>query len=306
LEQRIARAWRKNQTRPVTVINLVSEKTIEHGMLETLSNKQALSDGVLDLKGDLKEIKLRSGGQAFLDKLNQLIAPMPQDKPGMAPSKPPLLVDRPLAFAQALEGKINGALLRCEERYPQEGPHSVLFVVVDRDAAQWRDKLADLHGEYFGPGKSDPLTPVRLEIIDRATDEALERLMDAGLVARSTRAIRPLWPVDRTNGAPQTLSDAERVKASSLRVQAGRKLKMCSLLAAGELLDESRVALSDGLLVLGKALAVEHRLVEPQSIEETLLSPLALVWKETLPLLRGFIQDPNQSIGPVLGALEKM
>ena len=30
LEQRIARAWRKYQTRPVTVINLVSENTLEH------------------------------------------------------------------------------------------------------------------------------------------------------------------------------------------------------------------------------------------------------------------------------------
>src|SRR5262245_7600829 len=52
LEQRIARAWRKNQTKPVTVINLVSEKTIEHRMLETLAQKQALSDGVLDRQGN--------------------------------------------------------------------------------------------------------------------------------------------------------------------------------------------------------------------------------------------------------------
>ncbi len=37
LEQRIARAWRKNQTRPVTVVNLISEKTIEHRMLGTLA-----------------------------------------------------------------------------------------------------------------------------------------------------------------------------------------------------------------------------------------------------------------------------
>src|SRR5205085_5434383 len=47
LEQRIARAWRKHQSRPVTVINLVSENSIEHRMLETLSIKQALADGVL-------------------------------------------------------------------------------------------------------------------------------------------------------------------------------------------------------------------------------------------------------------------
>ena len=39
LEQRIARAWRKNQTRPVTVINLVAEETIEHGMLASLAQK---------------------------------------------------------------------------------------------------------------------------------------------------------------------------------------------------------------------------------------------------------------------------
>jgi hypothetical protein len=37
LEQRIARAWRKHQTRPVTVINLISENTIEHRMLGTLA-----------------------------------------------------------------------------------------------------------------------------------------------------------------------------------------------------------------------------------------------------------------------------
>jgi len=63
LEQRIARAWRKNQTRSVTVINLVSEKTIEHGMLATLANKQALADGVLDRRGDLDAIPLRGGSQ---------------------------------------------------------------------------------------------------------------------------------------------------------------------------------------------------------------------------------------------------
>ena len=91
LEQRIARAWRKHQTRPVTVINLVSEKTIEHRMLDTLSNKQALADGVLDRMGDLKEIKLQSGRQAFLAKLNQLVAqPAEGAKPEAREMKPPL------------------------------------------------------------------------------------------------------------------------------------------------------------------------------------------------------------------------
>src|SRR6266550_3344411 len=106
LEQRIARAWRKHQTRPVTVINLVSENTIEHRMLGTLANKQALADGVLDSKGDLKEIKMRGGRQAFLARLQQLMAPTPAAAPctdlksEISNLKSPMPADRPLGFAR--------------------------------------------------------------------------------------------------------------------------------------------------------------------------------------------------------------
>ena len=40
LEQRIARAWRKNQTRSVTVVNLVCEDSIEHGILHLLARSR--------------------------------------------------------------------------------------------------------------------------------------------------------------------------------------------------------------------------------------------------------------------------
>src|SRR5438093_7113275 len=90
LEQRIARAWRKHQTRPVTVINLVSRDTIEQRMLETLSNKQALADGVLDRKGDLSQIKFGGGRQAFLAKLQQLVAAPAVPKADTCESEPPL------------------------------------------------------------------------------------------------------------------------------------------------------------------------------------------------------------------------
>ena len=68
LEQRIARAWRKQQTRAVTVVNLISENTIEHRMLATLADKQALAGGVLDREGDLKEVKLRGGRQMMIER----------------------------------------------------------------------------------------------------------------------------------------------------------------------------------------------------------------------------------------------
>ena len=61
LEQRIARAWRKNQTRSVSVVNLVAEGTIEHRSCICIGQKQALADGVLDGEGDLDALKMPSG-----------------------------------------------------------------------------------------------------------------------------------------------------------------------------------------------------------------------------------------------------
>ena len=75
LEQRIARAWRKNQMRTVDVINLVTEDSIEHSMLHVLSQKQALADGVLDGHDDLKAMKLPSGRRAFVERMSAMMAP---------------------------------------------------------------------------------------------------------------------------------------------------------------------------------------------------------------------------------------
>jgi len=304
LEQRIARAWRKHQTRAVTVINLVSENTIEHRMLGTLSNKQALADGVLDRRGDLKEIKLQTGRQAFLAKLQQLVtAPAQGPKPEAREVKPPLPADRPRGFAAAVRQRINGALLRCEERYPNDGAHSVLYVVVERDAAQYREQLGALHEEYFGAGQWDPLSPVRLEVIDRVTDEALQRLIDAGLLAKTTRASRPLWPAESLEATPPPLSALELERLSAHRQRAARKLKIARVLCDAGLNDEARAALIEAVPPLGCALAVQNRFPEPASSDHALLPPLSSCWKQALPLLRELTSDPARPCLPVLEAL---
>jgi hypothetical protein len=98
-------------------------------------------------------------------------------------------------------------------------------------------------------------------------------LIQAGLLASSTRATRPLWPPDPAAPAPEPLSQAEREKAAAYRVQAARKLKMASVLAGGDLADEARAALLEAVEPLGRALAVENRLPEPPSVEAALLPP---------------------------------
>ena len=73
LEQRVARAWRKHQTRAVSVINLVSENTIEHRMLGLLDQKRVLAEGVIDRRGELSAMRMPTSRAAFLERLHSVL-----------------------------------------------------------------------------------------------------------------------------------------------------------------------------------------------------------------------------------------
>ena len=141
-------------------------------------------------------------------------------------------------------------------------------------------------------------------MIDRATDEAIQNLMAAGLLAKTVRAARPLFPEGEAVTLPP-LSGAEQAKIEELRAQSGRKLKMARLLGDGEFLDEARAALLAAIQALGQALAVENRLPEPSAPEETIQAPLSICWRDALPLVRGFVSDRTQPWKPVTACLEK-
>jgi superfamily II DNA or RNA helicase len=304
LEQRIARAWRKNQTRPVTVVNLVSESTIEHRMLDTLANKKALADGVLDLRGDLNEIKLRGGGQAFLERLQRLMGSALAAEP-----RPPIAIDpRPVdpsaAFSRRALETINGAMIRCEERFPDKSSHSVLVVVVDGPIGVHVPRLQSIHQELFGPGKTDPLAPVRLEILDRATDEAIQRLIAAGLLAPTARASRPLFPAGTDQERP--LTPDEIAKARGLRELAGRRLKMARILGEGGFDEEARQPFLEAIVGFSRACATERRLPEPADTEDALRPPLSCALGDGLTVLRDFAANESMSWRPAADALAKL
>jgi hypothetical protein len=286
------------------VVNLVSEGTIEHRMLETLASKQALADGVLELRGDLKEIRFKGGRQALLARLQQMLGPAPSPTGHEAERSKVLPVDRALAFSSLAAEKLRQALVRCEERYPLEGSHSVLVAVVDADAALWREKLMALHKEVFANGHSDPLS--RIEVIDRGTDEALKRMIDAGLIVPATRAIRPLYCRDGDAPAAIPLSDSEKQKALAYRQKSSRKLKMALLLEGGGLVEEAREATLETVLLLGRALAVENRVPEPAELNEALQAPLSLYWSEALPAISEFAVAPSSPASQAVKALQKI
>jgi ERCC4-related helicase len=312
LEQRIARAWRKHQTKPVTVYNLISENTIEHRMLETLAIKQSVATSVLDRPGEVKEIKLRSGRQAFVERLQQLVTPAHKTfgaRPGgtvssTSPSrKSP--TDPALAFAQTASELLHGMIHRCEEQYPISGAHTVLTVVVERGAAEQVEKLRSLHGELFGPGKTDPLTPTLLEVMDRATYEAIQRLIAAGLISKTTRASRPLLP-DENNPESSPLSPEEIAKAKTYRDQAIRKLKMARLLGEGGFDEEARPVLLETLRALGRAFAVERRLPEPSEVNDVIQPPLSHAFAGALPKFKAFLENSGTNWKPVAESLSDL
>jgi hypothetical protein len=217
-----------------------------------------------------------------------------------------LPVDRAQAFCERALSLLPTGLVRCEERYPLDGPHSVVVAVVERDAALWRERLAPVHQELFGPGVSDPLAPVKLEVIDRATDDAINRLIEAGLLVRQTRAARLLHPQDQPAAAAPALTEAERQQIATHKQLAARKIKMARALGAEDLLEETREALLAALHAGSRALAVQHRLPEPATPQDAVLPPLALHWGEALPVLRGFAGNPTHDWKPVTDALAKL
>jgi len=289
LEQRIARAWRKHQTQPVTVVNLISEDTLEHRMLDTLATKQTVADSVLDRPGSITEISIGGSRQAFLARLQQLLTPSTTTPPATTETGPRRPADPALAFAEAARERINGALIRCEERYPQDELRSVILLVVENDVPSRRPALESLYRDHFPPHSMGQDEPPQLEVIDRATDEALQRLMKAGLIAKSDRAARPLVGVDPAT--PPVLSAEEEARLTSLRTQIDRKLKMARLLADGDLHDEARASLAEATLFTARLLAAKHRLPEPATVDEALRPPLSLHWQDGAgPLLR-FLSD---------------
>jgi hypothetical protein len=77
LEQRIARAHRMGQKRPVQVYLLVTEYTLEESLLGTLSAKQELALAALDPDSDVTQVDLTSGIEELKRRLERLLGAGP-------------------------------------------------------------------------------------------------------------------------------------------------------------------------------------------------------------------------------------
>ena len=145
---------------------------------------------------------------------------------------------------------------------------------------------------------------MRLEVIDRSTEEAVRRLCESGLLQMRIRATRHLYP--ETGDAATSLSDEEQARIASQRDRFKRKLKMARILAAEDLLDEARDALRDSILSAARVIAGRARLPEPERLEEVLLLPLGARWGDSRTLIQDFLENPHNAVEPLLHALQSL
>jgi superfamily II DNA or RNA helicase len=236
LEQRIARAWRKHQQRAVTVVNLVCEDSIEHGMVHLLGAKQALADGVLDGQGDLAALKMPSGRAAMIERMQALMQAGER-----AAGVPPRAVPPEETISEDLQRRHGARALLIEARQGGDG-RTRMLAVLDLDGralAAESKRLAELADA--GPA---------VEVIDRAAWLAIERLQASGVLQFTGGPSRVLH---RAAGLKEDDGGATRARAMELRAQAERVVRKAQVLSAGGFPEEAPALLARAIGLAGAA-----------------------------------------------------
>jgi hypothetical protein len=295
LEQRIARAWSPALTRSLTVLSLVTEHSLEQRIHLA---KERFAGAAGTRKPD------------FTERLAEIWQPFERaaeiERKVTAPPAEADAPDRPRQFCAGAQALLGDALVACEERFPERRDGSVLLVVVDREAERWREQLRPLEEKYLRsrPGGGQE-AGVQMQVMDRAAAEALRQLADAGLVHATTRASRQLYPAPEADRAAR-LPLPEQERARQARERHARKIKMARVLAAEEMTAEGRLALTEAVHEMGRALAIEHCQLEPSTGLSALDPPLDRFWPigaTGVSTLRTFLQDERAPLEPVLRIL---
>ena len=262
LEQRIARAWRKHQTRSVHVVNLISEGTIEHRMVGTLAAKQQLADGILDARGDLADVRMpTAAGGRFLDRLRILMETKVQPSAAAPPLPAPSLVER-------LRTRLGADTARrvIDIRVLAADTQAAAIVIVDHRETEVEHAIVSRWPEIATAGSA----PAAVEIVDAATWDVIERLARRGLLP--TLAV----PADRDPAG----EERRRERAEELLRSAERKREMSGVLCAAGFVAEAAAPAHDAVELALAAVAVRHSLAaegDGVPLAESLLSGPMLV-----------------------------
>jgi hypothetical protein len=273
LEQRIARAWRKNQMRSVSVINLVTEDSIEHNILHLLGRKQALADGVIDGAGDLASLKMPSGRAAFVERMQAMMAVSPRPLVRVLPPEEILVAD--------LLERHGDKVLLAEARHGIDG-RLKLLIVFDLDAPALAAETTRLSS----------VDTVAVDVVDRTTWLTMQRFAASGLLQFTHQARllhRSAALAEQGVDAP-----APDQRSGQLIAEAERALRMAKVLASGGFPEEMPGLLARVLQKAGAARMAERHELPAGASTATDMDIRRLVERGDLPADALAILDATQ------------
>jgi len=267
LEQRIARAWRKHQTRPVQVINLVCEDSIEHRMLSLLDQKRLLAGEIIDGAGELTSMSLPSSRSALIDKIGALMGEEINPKGTNIPKAP---------STEPGEALKQDLLARWQDRFDLlelhgEGDSQTLLAVAGEPA----DKRLQTDLAQQVTANFPDQTP-NLELIDRNTFETIQRLIKAGVLRMGAIPSQTLHSTAQQTENPdeqrrKQLAEVRKRIAATERLQ-----RMSSLLADGSFVLEAIAPMSEAVEAVLHALAFLYHETSNQPVPDSFIHSILL------------------------------
>ncbi len=232
LEQRIARAWRKHQTRKVNVINLVSEETIEHKMLATLKFKQGLADAVLDSLGEFETFEKTNAKSVFMERLADVMdSPVQVEPVRSVQEEKPDSGER----LKTMLSKGDSGVDKCEVRLDDGGNLSAVLAVGDKvEGKTLRGLIQETHGVALPSSSVVSITP--------EMQAMLKQLEGLGFIKIQQDGIEKLFDSGRAKTEPSQKNQEllKRCKRAEAQIKLGvRDHKMAEVLLAGEFPDEA-------------------------------------------------------------------
>lgn len=324
LEQRIGRAHRHGQTRPVQVVNLIAQGTIEERMLDTLAAKRNVFAGVFGTEEAPAKMSFHDAGQGLLKRLDDLLGqpaarPVLELEPAAAPQREVIeVVSEPAphpaptlrGFAELLLARLATRVLLVRKAPQGEG----LLVVVDRDPAELRPAIESLLNEHYQSGAP------ALHLMEQEGYRALIALLPPAPAAPDDEPYRAV-SLPSPAGASGRAEQQRRLKKAGEGFDlADKRLALAEVVLKGgfpeEMLRPIREALGwalSSLLAIYKdrdpggdlpsPRLIQSDLVEPGHLPDDLAARLARVRELTEPAADGeSAPPPTLKVGETLAA----
>ncbi|NCD31965.1 MAG: DEAD/DEAH box helicase [Spartobacteria bacterium] len=235
LEQRIARAWRKNQQRKVRVINLIADKSIESEMVGKLAYKKALADAVLD-GDDIQDVETgRDGRKMFTERLSAILnidpAPEIDELPAVAEPGQSQIPEKSTKTESAEPLPVAPAKEYFTARYPER----ILSIQQD-DASQAMLVITKNSEDALHVKQSLPETKAPVEVLDSDTADLLARLERQGLIQFAPE-LRSLFKNPAYKPETESVRRDFKKEAREVWSAAQRETKAAQALLSADLLD---------------------------------------------------------------------